>query len=108
MEAYEVMVMFGPEVEEPRQDEVIARIRQVAEEAGGTFQASDNWGRRKLAYEIRHQGEAFYHVVTFTTTPEALAEIERVLKITDEVLRHMATRQLTRRTGPAEEPVPVA
>ena len=108
MEAYEVMVMFGPDVEDGRQDEVLARIRQVAEAAGGTFQSADNWGRRKLAYEIRHQGEAIYHVVAFTTTPEALAEIERVLKITDEVLRHMATRQLTRRTGPVEEPVPVA
>src|SRR3954453_12965868 len=105
MDAYEVMVMFGPDVEETRQDEVIARTRQIAEAAGGTFQAADNWGRRKLAYEIRHQGEAIYHVVTFQTTPEALAEIERVLKISDEVLRHMATRQLTRRTGPAEEPV---
>ena len=108
MQPYEVMVMIAPEVEEPRQDEIIARIRQIAEEAGGTFHAADAWGRRKLAYEIDHKAEAFYHVVTFDTTPEALAEISRVLKITDDVVRHMAVRRTLRRTGPVEEPVPVS
>jgi small subunit ribosomal protein S6 len=108
MQAYEVMVMFGPEVEEGRQNEVIARVRQIAEDGGGEFEAADAWGRRKLAYEIDHQGEAFYHVVTFTTTPEALAEISRVLKISDDVLRHMAVRKSHRSTGAVEETVPVS
>jgi len=108
MQPYEVMLMFDPEVEEPRQDEIIARVRQIAEGAGGHFESADAWGRQKLAYEIDHKGEAFRHVITFTTTPEALDEISRVLKITDGVMRHMAVRRSTRSTGPAEDVVPVA
>jgi len=105
---YELVYIISPESSEQEIADLHTQIEQIVQRFSGTIEKSENWGRRKLAYEIRHQGEAFYHVVTFTTTPEALAEIERVLKITDEVLRHMATRQITRRTGPAEEPVPVA
>jgi small subunit ribosomal protein S6 len=108
MNPYEVMVMIDPEAEEGRQDEIIDRIRQTAEGAGGTFESVDAWGRRKLAYEIDHKSEAFYHVVAFTTTAEALAEITRVLKITDDVVRHMAVRRSLRSSGPVEETVPVA
>jgi small subunit ribosomal protein S6 len=108
MQPYEVMVMIDPEAEESRQDEIIDRIRQHVEQTGGTFESVDAWGRRKLAYEIDHKSEAFYHVVAFTSTPEALAEITRVLKITDDVVRHMATRRSLRSSGPVEESVPVA
>jgi small subunit ribosomal protein S6 len=108
METYEVLVMFGPEVDEGRQDEIIARVRQIAEDGGGTVDSIDAWGRRKLAYEIKHQSEATYQVATVTAPPAALAEITRVLKINDDVLRHMATRKPTRSTGPVEESAPVA
>src|SRR3712207_1914577 len=107
MEPYEVLIMFAPEAEEPRQDEVLARVRQIAETGGGEIEAIDAWGRRKLAYEIDHKGEAFYHVVTLTAPAEALAEIARVLKITDDVLRHMVTRRSLRHTG-SPETAPVA
>jgi small subunit ribosomal protein S6 len=92
MEAYEVMVMFGPEVEEPRQDEVIARIRQIAEGAGGTFQASDNWGRRKLAYEIGHAREGTYVIETISGSGEMMKEIDRRLRVTDTIIRHLTVR----------------
>jgi small subunit ribosomal protein S6 len=108
IQPYEVMVMIDPEAEESRQDEIIDRIRQTVEKAGGTFESVDAWGRRKLAYEIDHKSEAFYHVVAFTSTPEALVEVTRVLKITDDVVRHMATRRSLRSSGPVEESVPVA
>ena len=108
MHPYEVMVMFVPEAEDARQDEIIARIRQIAESAGGRFESADAWGRRKLAYEIDHKGEAFYHVIALTTTTEALAEINRVLKITDDVLRHMSVRRSERSGGTVDEAVPVA
>lgn len=108
LRTYELVYIVTPEATEELIASIHEQVEQTTQRMGGSLSKTENWGRRKLAYEIRHQGEAFYHVVTFTTTPEALAEIERVLKITDEVLRHMATRQITRRTGPAEEPVPVA
>jgi small subunit ribosomal protein S6 len=105
---YEVMVLIDVEAEEARQDEIIDRIRQIVEGAGGTFEAVDAWGRRKLAYEIDKKTEAYYHVVTFTSSGEALDEVTRVLGITDDVMRHMAVRRSTTSPGPVDEVVPVS
>jgi small subunit ribosomal protein S6 len=93
VKAYEVMILIDPEVEEDRQEEIIARVRDIVLGAGGTWDAVDPWGRRKLAYEIRRKGEAYYWMVRVTCPPAALAELERVLRITDEVLRHKAVVQ---------------
>ena len=61
------------------------------------------WGRRKLAYEIDHKTDGVYHLLTMTTTPEALEEVSRVLKITDGVMRHLAVkRTATRPPRPVE------
>ncbi len=64
------------------------------EGGGGTWESHDAWGRRKLAYEIDHKGDGSYHLLYFESEPETLAEISRVLKITDGVLRHMAVRRI--------------
>jgi small subunit ribosomal protein S6 len=108
MNPYEVMVMIDAEADEARQNEIIDRIRQIVETAGGEFEAVDAWGRRKLAYEIDHKGEAFYHVVTFTSPPEVVDEVSRVLKITDDVTRHMAIRRTGRSHGVVEDVAPVS
>jgi small subunit ribosomal protein S6 len=92
--AYEILLMLDPEVPEDRHNEVIARSRELVEKGGGTWSGQDVWGRRKLAYEIDHKPEGVYHLLTFTTDPETLAEISRVLKITDGVMRHLAVRQV--------------
>ncbi len=101
MQAYEVMILFDPEVEEARQEEIIARVRDIVLGAGGTWDAVDPWGRRKLAYEIARKPEAFYWMVRLSCPPDALAELERVLRITDEVLRHKAVVQSKARPAPA-------
>ena len=63
VQAYEVMILIDPEVEEARQEEIIARVRDIVLGAGGTWDAVDPWGRRKLAYEIDKKGEAYYWMV---------------------------------------------
>jgi ribosomal protein S6 len=63
------------------------------ESGGGTWDLHDVWGRRKLAYEIDHKPDGAYHLLTFSAEPEALAEVSRVLRITDGVMRHMAVRR---------------
>ena len=94
MTSYEILLMLDPELAEERQEEVVARTRELVERSGGTWSNQDVWGRRKLAYEIDHKGEGVYHLLTFDTSPETLDEISRVLKITDGVMRHMAVRQV--------------
>jgi small subunit ribosomal protein S6 len=91
---YEIMLLLDPELPEERGNEIVQRIRNAVEGAKGTWDGHEPWGRRRLAYEIDHKGEAVYHLLLFTATPEALAEITRVLKITDGVIRFLAVRRV--------------
>ena len=94
MNEYEIMLLLDPELAEERANEIIQRIRDSVEGAQGTWDGHEPWGRRRLTYEIDHKGEAIYHLLLFTATAEALAEITRVLKITDGVMRHGAYRRV--------------
>jgi small subunit ribosomal protein S6 len=102
---YEILLLLDPELAEEPQAEVVARVRELIEKGGGTFMRHDVWGKRKLAYEIDKKSDGNYHLVLFRAPPETLDEISRVLKIDDNVMRHMATRRP--QGGPAE-PLPVA
>lgn len=89
---YELMLMVNPEAEDERRAEIVDRLKATVEKGGGAIVGIDDWGKKKLAYEIGKQSEAHYSIVTFTASPQTLAEVERVLGITDEVMRVMATR----------------
>ena len=109
MTTYEILLMLDPELAEARQDDLIARVRQLVEGAGGTWRSHDAWGRRRLAYEIAKKPEGVYHLVVFETDGETLNEITRVLKIDDAVMRHLATKHLegsSTRAPRDETPVP--
>jgi small subunit ribosomal protein S6 len=94
LKPYEIMLLLDSELADERQAEILTRIRGLVEQRGGSWQGQDDWGRRKLAYEIDHKGEAFYHLLRFDCDAATLEELTRVLKITDGVLRHMAVRRL--------------
>lgn len=108
-QAYEVMVMIDPESDEARQESILERVREIVEQGGGTFESVDAWGRRKLEYEINKKSEATYHIVNFSSSGEVLDEVARVLKITDDVMRHMAVRRSGRSHGTqSEDAAPVS
>jgi small subunit ribosomal protein S6 len=99
---YEILIMLDPELPEERQSEIVQRMRELVEKAGGTWVGHDVWGRRKLAFEIDHKGEGAYHLVNFDGTPETLDELSRVLRITDDVMRHLAVRRIEARAHAAK------
>jgi small subunit ribosomal protein S6 len=101
---YEILLLLDPDLSEDRQNEIVSRIRETVERSGGTWDRHDVWGRRKLAYEIAHKPEGFYHLLLFSSSPETLDEITRVLRITDGVLRHMAVRKLKSSAAPQPQP----
>jgi small subunit ribosomal protein S6 len=109
---YEIMLLLDPDLPEERANEIIQRIRTSVEDAKGTWDGHEPWGRRRLAYEIDHKGEAVYHLLLFTAPAETLAEITRVLKITDGVIRHGAYRRVkgghTKAPAPLPAPAPAA
>ncbi|HXH97403.1 MAG TPA: 30S ribosomal protein S6 [Gaiellaceae bacterium] len=105
MTTYEILLMLDPELAEERQDEILARTRELVEKGGGTWRSHDAWGRRRLAYEIGHKGEGVYHLVVFESDAPTLDEIARVLKIDDGVMRHLATRHIegSRTSAPRDD-----
>ena len=109
MTTYEILLMLDPELPEERQDEILARTRELVEKSGGTWRSHDAWGRRRLAYEIGHKAEGVYHLVVFESDAPTLDEITRVLKIDDGVMRHMATRHIegSRTSAPRDDAAPV-
>jgi small subunit ribosomal protein S6 len=102
---YEILLLLDPEQAEARQDDIVARTRELVEQASGKWHSHDAWGRRRLAYPIAHKEEGVYHLVVFDAEAETLDEVSRVLKIDDAVLRHMATRHIagSRTTAPRDE-----
>ena len=109
---YEILLMLDPERADERQEEIVKRTRDLVEGAGGTWEGQDVWGRRKLAYEIDKKTDGTYHLLSFSAEAETLDEISRVLKIEDDVMRHLATRrykpgstQPVAAGGPAREDV---
>jgi small subunit ribosomal protein S6 len=89
---YELMLIVNPNADEDRQKEIVDRLRANVENDAGSIVGIDEWGKRKMAYEIDKESDGVYTVITFTATPQTLAETERVLSITDEVLRFKTTR----------------
>jgi small subunit ribosomal protein S6 len=94
MNDYEVLLLLDPELPEERGGEIVARVKEQVEGDKGTWDGHEPWGRRKLAYEIDHKGEGVYHLLLFTAPTDTLAEVNRVLKITDGVVRHLAVRRV--------------
>ena len=105
MTEYEILLLLDPELAEEKQAEIVGRLRTLIEKGGGVFERHDVWGRRRLAYPIDKKEEGVYHLLSFTASTETLDELSRVLKIDDDVIRHMATR---RPQGGPSEPVAVA
>jgi small subunit ribosomal protein S6 len=105
---YEILLMLDPELAEERQTEIVTRTHELVEKGGGTWLSHDVWGRRRLAYEIDHKGDGSYHLLQFDSQPATLDEITRVLKITDGVMRHMATRRVKGGGRAAPPPLPPA
>jgi small subunit ribosomal protein S6 len=101
---YEILLLLDPDLPEEKQGEVVGRVRTLIEKGGGAVERHDPWGRRKLAYPIAKKDEGVYHLVSFSAAAETLEELGRVLKIDDDVMRHMATRRLE---GGPSEPIAV-
>jgi small subunit ribosomal protein S6 len=92
MRRYELMLVLRPDVADDKAQAVIDRTTRQLVAAGGQIVKVAPWGRRRLAYQIDRYREGSYHIVLFEAPPEALAEMERTLQITEEVLRHLVTR----------------
>lgn len=92
MRAYELMIIFDGDVEDTAVNAMLANVNKLVEAGGGNVKKTDRWGRRRFAYEINHKWEGIYVVLEISTEGRDLHEVERVLHIADEVVRHKVMR----------------
>lgn len=92
MRKYELMYVLRPDLEQDALQAAQERFRTIITD-GGEITDYQEMGKRRLAYEINKIREGFYVLVKFQSNPDVVAELERVLKITDSVIRHLVVRE---------------
>ncbi len=92
MRPYELMVILDATLEEAAVQAVINRTSELLSASGGELSRADKWGKRRLAYEIDHRAEGYYVLMEVRVEPEAVAELDRSLRLTDGVVRHKIVR----------------
>lgn len=92
MRHYEVMVILDPSLEERSVGQSLDGYLNVIRESGGSVEKLDVWGRRRLAYEIRKNAEGIYAVLDLQAAPDAVAELDRQLRLNESVLRTKVLR----------------
>ena len=91
-EKYELMYIINPNLSEEETAAVVEKFKALVEQ-DGTLEEMEEMGKRKLAYEINYISEGYYVLVKFTSGPDFPAELDRVLGITDGILRSLITRR---------------
>ena len=91
MRKYEVVFIVKP-LEEEATNAVIEKFEKLIAANGGKIDKEDRWGKKRLAYEIKKEAEGFYVIFYVTCEPACVDECDRVMKITEEVLKHMIVR----------------
>lgn len=89
MKAYELLFFVDPAIDEESRLAANKRIENAITAGGGTVDKADNWGKRKLAYEINGLSDGDYTLVDFHADPANIAELDRIMRITDAIERHM-------------------
>ena len=93
MRDYEVLYIVRADLDDEKVQDAVKRVNTLIERSGGTVERTNLWGKRKLAYEVKHQTEGSYVLQDFQFDPGRVPELESALKITEEVLRHLIVRK---------------
>lgn len=96
MKAYELLFFVAPSIDEETRLAVMKRIETAITADNGTVDNVDNWGKRKLAYEVNGLTDGDYTLIDFHANPESIAELDRILRITDAVERFMIVKRTDR------------
>lgn len=93
MNSYELLYIMKPTVEEEARAALIARFADIVKNDNGEVENIDEWGMRKLAYAIDYISEGYYVLMNFKANPDLPAELERNLKISEDVMRFMVVKK---------------
>jgi small subunit ribosomal protein S6 len=105
MRPYEVMVILEPSLEESQVQAVVNRSTELLQSKGGTVNRVDKWGKRRFAYELAKRQEGYYVLLDVSSEPAPMDELDRALRLADDVLRHKIVRVPEQAKGRATRPV---
>ncbi len=89
---YETVFIVNPDLDEEQTSAVVEKFKSLIEGAGA-IDTTDIWGKRKLAYEINDKTEGYYVLIRFSSTPDFPSELDRVYKITENIIRSLIIRK---------------
>lgn len=92
MRSYEMMAILNPDLETEVHESSLKKIEKLIADNSGQLKSVDNWGKKRLAYEIKHVKEGNYSIFHFQGTAATVKEVDRVLKIDDNVVRFMIVK----------------
>ncbi len=89
---YELIYIIDTALDEEARKVLITRVSETIAQNGGEIEAVEEWGKRRLAYEINDKPDGYYVLLKYSANPEVPKEIERILEISDDILRYLTTR----------------
>ena len=92
MNKYELALVLSAKIEDEPRAALLERVKDLVTRVGGTITEVDEWGRKKLAYEIQKMSEGYYYFIRFDAEPSVPGEIESRIRIMDNVLRYLCVR----------------
>lgn len=92
MKKYETIFIMNPDITQEQTNAVISKIEKYIKE-NGTITNTNNYGRKKLAYEIQKHAYGYYYLIEFEAEPEKMYELERIYRITDEIMKFMTIKR---------------
>lgn len=96
MNKYELAVVVSAKIEDEERAAVVDKCKALIERFGGTITNVDDWGKKRLAYEIQKMKEGFYYFIQFEAESSAPAEIESRIRIMDNILRYLVVKNETK------------
>lgn len=102
---YEILVILDPRPTDEEIAQLLTRLQETLKELGATVQKVDNWGKRRLGYEIKKQREGVYVVIELLAAPATVKEFQRQLGLNENVLRFLSTRvPIRKKARPVQTP----
>lgn len=93
MRDYETLYIINPTLEEDEIKNVVEKFKTLIQKNGGEVTDINEWGKRRLAYTVKNMNEGYYVLMQIKAEPAVVQDLERVFKITDEVIRYLITKQ---------------
>lgn len=92
MRKYETLYVLRPDLEAEKTQEVVGRFKDIVTTHGGVLGEVNEWGKRRLAYEIDRLREGYYVIMNFESDTDITSELERLFRISDDVIRYLTVR----------------